>query len=559
MHLSRNTISLSRLISRALSLALLWGCNKPKISVPLPTSKSTQVLQTVLPAFEEVSEKSGIQYEWTIPGKRPLTILQTIGNGCAFLDYNNDGNLDILLVGQNLALYKGDGHGHFADVTKETGLDKFHGAYLGCAVGGYDIDDIYISGFGTGLLLHNEGGKRFMDVAQGAGLKSQPWGSSCTFVDIDGDGRLDLYIANYLKFGPKIEPQLCNMHGVMTSCGPLQYESEYGVLYHNLGHGRFEDVTKAWGFDKVHGKALGVAAAPWGKEQALAIANDQVPSDLMFRKSGKTENIGAQSGMSLTSSGTIYGGMGIDLGDYNNDGLLDIAIATYQNQAKGIYQNAGGVFAMQDTVQLGMSSSIPLLAFGVKWIDFDNDGWLDLLFSNGHTQNNIADTEIMSPQGPGAQYRQPSVLYHNLGGAKFEDQSVRLMGKASTTIVGRGLAIGDFDNDGKMDALIVDSEGKPLLLHNVTPTKNHWIALQLVGTHCNRNGYGAIVTCTVDGRKLVRHCHADGSYLSSSDKRVHFGLGASSKVTRLEILWSDGRKQLIQNLKVDAVNRVAEK
>jgi hypothetical protein len=505
----------------------------------------------------DAAEQAGLHYRWTLPGRRPLNILQSIGNGCAFLDYDNDGNLDILLVGPNLVLYKGDGKGHFTDVTHATGLDKLSGHFLGCAVGDYDndgYDDLYISGYRTGVLLHNEGGKGFRDITRQAGITSLAWGTSCAFADVDNDGKLDLYVGNYVRFGPDTRPQLCNFHGILSSCGPGQYQTERGACYHNLGGGRFQDVTRAWGFDRVSGKALGVAAAPLdgAGNTALAIANDQVPGDLISLRGARSKTLGAGSGMAYMADGNVYGGMGLDWGDYNNDGKIDLVIATYQNQSKCVFRNLGGLFAVQDAARLGMLPSVPFVAFGVKWLDYDNDGWLDLMFANGHVQDNIADVDIFSAASPGAAYRQPTVLYHNQQGQRFADESARLGGGAQRPIVGRGLATGDYDNDGRIDALVVDSEGKPLLLHNVTPNSGHWLLIDLVGRRSNRDGYGAVVTVEAGGRRLMRHCHADGSYLSSSDRRVHFGLGNATLAT-VTVRWPAGNVDIFRDVKCDRI------
>src|SRR5579871_6578159 len=254
------------------ALTLGVGCRHDSdppahVSPPPPTSHPAITSSHV--RFVDVAKTAGIHYRWEIPGKRPLNILQTIGNGCAFLDYNNDGNLDILLVGPKLALYRGDGHGHFTDVTHETGLDTLHGHFLGCAVGDYDndgYDDIYITAYRGGVLLHNEHGQGFRDVTREAGLAPQPWGTSATFFDADDDGKLDLYIGDYVQFGPQTQPQLCNYHGVMAGCAPTDYRPLRGVLYHNLGGGRFQDVTHTWGLDRISGRTLGVAAAPFGPD-----------------------------------------------------------------------------------------------------------------------------------------------------------------------------------------------------------------------------------------------------------------------------------------------------
>lgn len=528
------------------------------------------------PLFEETAEQAGVHYQWTITGKRPLNILQSIGCGCAFLDYDSDGCLDILLVGPHPALFRGDGKGHFTDVTKAAGLDRLSGPFLGCAVGDYDNDgfpDLYLSAFRGGALLHNENfasksqgeGRRFQEVTHQAGLASQPWGTSCAFVDADNDGRLDLYIGNYVHFGPDVQPQLCASHGQFTSCGPGEYAAEHGVLYRNEGSGHFRDCTRSWGCDRLSGKTLGIAAAPLKNvgQPALALANDQVPGDLLMLQGAATRSLGAASGMALAADGHVYGGMGIDWGDYDEDGQLDLVIATYQNQAKAVFRSQGETFVPQDTARLGMFSSVPYVAFGVKWLDFDNDGRLDLLFSNGHVMDNIAAVDVMNGIGGGAAYRQPMILYHNQAGERFEDVSAQLGSHLAQPIVGRGLATGDYDNDGRMDALAVDGEGKPLLLHNVsqdpqTGGPSAWLLAQLVGRKSNRDGYGARITVECGGRVLRRHVHADGSYLSSSDKRVHFGLGTAQHIDRLAIEWPSGQKDTYRNLPVRRILTLRE-
>jgi hypothetical protein len=241
----------------------------------------------------------------------------------------------------------------------------------------------------------------------------------------------------------------------------------------------------------------------------------------------------------MALSGTEkYGGMGIDWGDYDNDGRLDLVIATYQNQGKLVLRNMGGVFEMQETGRLGMLSSLQYVAFGVKWLDFDNDGWLDLMFANGHTLDN-ADKVMAFGTAMNPTYRQPIVLYQNQRGKYFDDVSNRLKDGAERSIVGRGLAIGDYDNDGRIDALVVDAEGKPLLLHNVEPNVGHWLELKLRGTRSNRDGIGALVMVTASGRRLTRLCTTGGSYLSASDRRVHVGLGKATSAT-VSIRWPSG-------------------
>jgi enediyne biosynthesis protein E4 len=503
--------------------------------------------------FVDVTAAAGIHYEWTVPGARPLNILQTIGNGAAFLDFDGDHNLDVLLVGPALALYHGDGHGHFADVTQAAGLDVLHGNFLGAAVGDYDNDgyaDVYICAYRGGLLLHNEHGTRFADVTSAAGLKPQPWGTTAAFVDLDGRGRLSLYVGNYAVFGPETRPQLCLVGGTKTACGPNAYRPEYGVLYQNLGGGRFDDVTARWKAQKVSGRALGAAVADYdgSGRQSLYLANDEMPGDLLKNEGGGFKNIGASSGTAYDANGNLHGGMGADWGDYDNDGRLDLVVATFEKEPKTIYRNEGGDLFTDESAALGVAQrTLPYVAFGAKWLDADNDTWLDLLITNGHTQDNVA---TMHPE---TSYRQPTQLFRNDRGARFDDASTALAEGAGRPIVGRGLAIGDYDNDGRMDALLVDSDGSPLLLHNETTATGHWLEVDLVGTRSSRDGQGTLVTLEVAGRRLLRSATTAGSYLSASDPRVHIGLGDAALVTRATLRWPSGRTDVYDNVKADQI------
>ena len=500
--------------------------------------------------FSDVASQAGIHYRWTIPGPRPLDILQTIGNGCAFLDYNNDGNLDILLVGPKLALYRGDGHGHFTDVTHLTGLDELTGHFLGCAIGDYDndgFDDIYLSGYHTGLLLHNEGGKRFNDVTREAGLGPQPWGTSCAWADVDGDGRLDLFIGNYADFDPNKSKRLCGDTSKQYACGPLAYNSRFGVLYRNTGGGRFEDVSTSWRSGG-WGKVLGAAFADYdhSRRPSLYLANDENAGNLLQNQATSFKDRGSQSGTAFSVEGRIHGGMGIDWGDYDNDGQIDLFVATYQDEAKCVYRNAGSGLFEEMSGKLNLKQrTFPYVAFGAKWLDYDNDGWLDLMIANGHVEDNIHALD------PTATYRQPMQLFWNAHGKVFADMSARAGTALLSPIVGRGLAVGDFDNDGRVDALVVDSEGTPLLLHNESPKTGHYLSFSLVGVHCNRDAYGAEVTVKAEGLTQTRVCHSDGSYLSSSDKRVHVGIGRAGFADSVSILWPDGHRDVFANLEAN--------
>jgi hypothetical protein len=510
------------------------------------------------PRFIDVAADAGLDYRWAIPGPRPLNILQSIGNGCAFLDFDNDGNLDILLVGPTLALFHNDGKGHFQNVTRQTGLDKLHGHFLGCAVGDYDNDgymDIYITAYRGGVLLHNEGGSHLKDVTAQSGIEPQPWGTSAAWVQTTNSGYLDLYICNYINFGPHTQPQLCTARGIPTVCMPMNYRPLPGKLYQNEDGRRFRDVTTQRGAAG-RGRGLGIACADFDNTgiQSLAIANDQMPGDLLYPQE-KTAvptyvNISLTAGTALAPSGTLHAGMGTDWGDYDNDGRLDLVVVTFQNEVKSLYHNEGHAVFSDAGQTSGMSRSLlPYVSFGAKFFDFDNDGWLDLIVANGH----IGDNAHMID--PTTTYRQPTILLHNQGGmfVSFEDVS-KTAGKALTRpIVGRGLAVGDYDNDGRVDVLIVDSEGTPLLLHNETAPVGHWVQCKLVGTRSNRDGYGALLRAKIGERTLLRHCHADGSYMSSSDPRVHFGLNKETKISKLTIRWPSGTESSYNDLPADAL------
>lgn len=504
------------------------------------------------PRFTKVN--AGVSYAWQAPAHRPLTILDTIGNGCAFLDYNQDGNLDILLVGPSLALFQGDGHGHFTNVTDAAGLGGLKGHFLGCAVGDYDNDgypDIYITGYHAGVLLHNVAGKKYEDVTLKSGIVPQPWSTSAAFADVDGDGKLDLYVGNYVQFN-STSPQYCQTNGVATSCPPGTYDGVPGRLYRNLGNGRFSDVTSAWGLGSSAGKTLGAAFADLDSSgrQSLALANDEVPGELYLNQGTKFKNIGAAAGTAYSNVGQPHAGMGEDWGDYDGDGLIDLTVMTFSTELKPIFHNDGHLFFTDNSSQLGLTGVLsPYVAFGVKWIDVDNDGWLDLLITNGHTADNIEAT------GQPYAYRQPTLLLKNDAGRSFKRIS---QPDLDTPIVGRGLAVGDYDNDGRVDALVVNSEGEVVVLHNDTPKAGHWLMLRLVGKKGNRDGYGAEITLETAKRRLFRHCHADGSYLSSSDPRVHFGLGEETAIRKITIRWPGGRVQTLENLVADHILTVEE-
>lgn len=565
-----------RLTAILLAGVAVAGCRVTTVSTRSPEATPISPVTSAVQLRDEAAQ-AGLNYQWQIVGKRPLNILQTIGNGCAFLDYDNDGSLDVLLVGPRPALYRGDGHGHFTEVTREVGFDKLRGRYLGCAVGDYDgdgYDDIYLSGYRTGTLLRNHQGQRFDDVTRQAGLAPQPWGTSCAWAEtVPGSGRLDLFIANYVRFGaePGI-PQLCASHtGIMATCGPRYYKPLRGVFYRNLGASHFLDASAVMGLQATGGRSLGVAFAPLNGSGplALAIANDETPGDLLVPHTAASrasaarppasevlyQDAGATSGMAFDRDGNIHGGMGIDWGDYSNEGRLGLFVATFQQETKSLYHDDGHELFSDASYATGIANStIPNVAFGCKFFDVDNDGWLDLMVTNGHVQDNVHAIDS------GTTYRQPTQLFHNRGHTPvgFDDLSQVAGPDLQRPIVGRGLAVGDYDNDGRVDALVVDSEGKPLLLHNQSAPVGHWLGVQLRGTRSNRDGLGALLTASLGQRQLMRLCHTDGSYLSASERRVHFGLGLARVVDTLRIRWPSGHTDVLHHIPADRYITIRE-
>lgn len=549
---------------RAVSLILTSLTVLPLLGCPTPTTQTSTPVGSASPSatggFHDRAKEAGLNYQWTVTESRPLNILGTIGNGCAFLDFDSDGNLDILLVGPKPALFLGDGKGKFQDVSTQTGLSALSGRYLGCAIGDVNSDgrpDIYLTAYRGGTLLQNVDGKTLRDSTKTAGIPSQPWTTAAAFLDANGDGNLDLYLGNYVQFGPHTIPQLCASDKLKTSCGPRYYDPEGGRLFIGNGKGVFHDGTSAAGLQylkksaeaietsaKLSGKCLGVAVADYDDSgrPGIALSNDEMPGDLLQNKGkGRFANIGQLSGTAYDREGGMHGGMGIDWGDIDNDLKLDLFVGTFQNEPKCLYVNTGQGLFEERGETLGLLSARPYVTFGSKFLDFNNDGWLDLIFCNGHVQDNI---DLLDKA---ATYPQPTILFQNSEGEHFEDVSAKLLNsEAQRKIVGRGLAVGDYDNDGKVDVLIVDSEGEPLLLHNETASEGNWIGFSLsqpIGG--NRDVYGAVVTIEAEGKKQIRHCRVDGSYMSSSDPRLHFGIGTAKQVDAITIRWPDGKTERV--------------
>lgn len=563
--IARSAALCRRHVGSALGLLALAGGCRPGNEAE-PPGRIEAATPTSALRFQDITEASGIGFRLTQGDPALLTILQVSAGGAGLLDYNGDGNLDVLLLGlSRCALYANDGGGHFRDVTAVSGLST-GGAWMGCAAADWDNDgrtDLFISGYHCARLYRNAGG-RFVDVTHGSGIQADRWFTSAGFADVDNDGDLDLYVGGYLDFGPD-KPQQCPLgvdpagQVVTGPCGPERYTPRAGKLYLNLGNGRFRDVTRESGLDRASGKTLGLAFGDCNGDGKLDLylANDRMPGDLFVNEgvSGgvpRFRNMGAASGTAYSRDGQVQGGMGADWGDANNDGRLDLFVSTYQDESKCLYLNEGGAHFADASLASGLSPARPLVTFGARLVDLDNDGWLDLCIANGHV---LGPVERMDRR---LSYPQRIELFHNRGDGVFEDVS-RIAGPAfQRPIVGRAVAAGDIDNDGRCDLLVMDVRDRPVLLKNETETGNHWLRVRLRGRKSNRDGIGALVRLRAGGREQVRQVTPCASYLATSDVRAQFGLGAAQAVESVTVRWPSGAVSSVRPAGVDREIAISE-
>ncbi|MCS6859260.1 MAG: CRTAC1 family protein, partial [Abditibacteriales bacterium] len=459
------------------------------------------------------------------------------------------------------ALYRNNRDGTFTDVTQEAGLAVTLYA-MGCAVGDYDNDgwmDVYISAvLDSGRLFRNNKG-RFEDVTARAGVgNAGHWGTSCAWLDYDRDGDLDLYVANYVRYRSLADDIPCIIRGTRRSyCVPSAYKGSSGVLYRNNGDGTFTDVTRAAGVYEPTQKALGVAVCDYDDDGWLdiAVANDTAPNRLFHNVGGKFVEVAELAGMAFGAAGQARAGMGIDVADWRNDGTLAIAITNFPNEAIGFYtqRTPRAEMLTDESNAVGIAvPSLPRLGFGILFADWDNDGYRDLLAVNGHVQDDIAELES------GQTYAQPALLYHNQRGEKFREVSQAAGAPLTTPIVGRGLAAGDYDNDGRVDVLVTTNNGPAYLWRNETPTTGHYLTVRLIGTRSNRAGIGARVSVQASGIEQRAWAGSASSYLSQSDTRVHFGLGNASRAEVVTVRWTSGTVDTLRNVPADRVITVRE-
>ncbi|RSL18144.1 VCBS repeat protein [Edaphobacter aggregans] len=537
---------------------------------------TTLPLNVVPGQFVDTTATSKVHFSSVASHTAKKYLLETMGSGVALFDYDNDGLLDIFFVnGAPLAdpslkgtipmkaterdwnrLYHQKKDGTFEDVTVKAGLQGV-GYGMGVAVGDYDNDgyeDLYVTAYGGNRLYHNNGNGTFTDVTEKSGTAGSGWSTSAAWVDLDNDGLLDLVVLRYLQWD--FDDIWCGEHreGYRSYCHPDIFKAVAPLVYHNDGDGHFTEVSAKVGMN-LPGKGLGIAIADFDRDGHIdvAIANDSMLEFLYRNKGdGTFEEVGLGAEIAVDGDGRTYAGMGIDFQDYNNDGLPDLVITNLANQKYAIYRNNGDGSFSYDTYQTGLAG-ITLLhsGWGIHFLDYDNDGFKDLLVAQGHDLDTI---ELNFPQ---LHYREPLLLARNTG-KTFVDVSSQSGDVFRQPWVARGLAIGDIDNDGRIDAVVAVNDGPAHILHNETATGNHWLTLALVGHRSNRDAIGAEVKLTTTHGSQFVTVSTSGSYLSANDKRAHFGLGTDAVATSIDIRWPSGITQHLSNIKADQIFKVDE-
>jgi hypothetical protein len=554
---------------RSLSLILLVGLAWLALSA-FQSAGAPVVSKDV---FTDVTAQARITWQ-QFSGESPdRFLIETMGGGVAFVDFDGDGLLDIFLVNGGEtphgksptpirnALYRNLGNGRFEDVAVKAGVDHIPFYGMGVAAADFDNDgfpDLYVTGFPASALFHNNGNGTFTDITDKAGVKNTGgWAASAAWFDYDRDGYLDLVVTNYVQFSFDA-PKKCEVNGVRSYCEQVAYQGMPLTLYHNNHDGTFTDVTQRSGFDKLVGRALGVVAIDVNDDgwPDLFVARDASPNLLLInQKNGSFEDVALEAEVAYDASGMAKAGMGVDAGDVNGDGLPDFILTTFNDQYHSLFLGSPAFPYEDRTVASHLAGfTKPYVGWGTKFLDHDNDGNLDLMIVNGHINQVIESTR------EDVKYKEPPLLLRNDSKGGFENLKEKAGPAFTTSYSARGLAIGDFDNDGGVDAVFTRLNGSPVLLHNNVGNDNAWVGFELQGTKSNRDAIGAKVTVTVGKRKIVRWVLGGSSYLSSHDKRVVVGLGkdlAPSSVDAL-INWPSGAVQKLSGLKPRQYHHIVE-
>jgi hypothetical protein len=548
------------------AIALLLAAAAP----PAPSSPP-------LPTFTDAAAVAGIRFRHLNGSPEKNYIFEAKGGGACLLDYDGDGLLDIYFVNGNTledvrrgvshpsALYRANGDGTYADVTTAAGVAG-RGWGMGCTVGDYDNDglpDLYVLGVNGNVLYRNTPDHRFEDTTAKAGVEGGRWSTSAAFLDYDRDGDLDLYVANNIQVDTRKTPLSfpgpdCNYRGTRVMCGPRGLTGALDAFYRNNGDGTFTEVTAAAGLLEEQPRyGLGVATGDYDNDgwADVYVANDSTPSYLYRnRRDGTFEEVALLAGVAVSDDGMEQAGMGTDFGDYDNDGWLDLTKSNFAFENTNLYHNEkGGHFSDQSGSVAGIAVlTYPLVKWGTKFLDYDNDGWKDLVVVNGHVYPYLR----RSPAG-GETYEQRRLLFRNLGNGKFADVSKESGPGILQERSSRGLAVGDLDNDGDLDVVVVNIDSTPSILRNDGGNRRSWLSVRLRGRASNRFGLGARVAATTPGLRQIAEATTSGSIFSASDSRVHFGLGSATEAD-LEIRWPSGKVQTLRAVPANQILVVDE-
>ena len=558
------------------ALALLLCSPALPAALRLPAARSQPPTSAGF-SFTNIAREAGLDVTIVFGGREKNTYLvETTGTGVAMFDYDGDGWQDLFFVnGSTLdasggsaqptnRLYRNTGNRTFEDVTAKAGLAA-SGWGQGTCVGDYDNDghdDLFVTYWGQNRLYHNDGNGRFTDATAAAGLRTpqRRWSTSCAFLDYDRDGRLDLFVDNYIDFDPASTPRpetgLCRYRGLPVACGPPGLPGARNALYRNRGDGTFEDVSERAGITRASGTyALGVSTVDFDGDGwvDLYVADDSSPS-VLYRNNhdGTFTDIGVAAGCAYSQDGKAQAGMGVAVGDYDRNGTMDIFKTNFAGDTSTLYGNTGKGLCEDRTFASGFGLNTRWLGWATAFVDLDNDGWLDLFLNNGHVYPEVR--QLKSEAG----YEQPKVVYRNLGNGKFEDLTARLGAPVTELKAARGAAFGDIDNDGQIDVAIANVNDRPDLYRLDGDRSHHWVTLRLVGTASNRDAIGARVHIVAGGTEQWQEVRGGGSYLSQNDLRVHFGLAATTIVDRVDVRWPNGRDERWERLEADRIHTLQE-
>jgi hypothetical protein len=522
--------------------------------------------------FTDITSAAGIKFTHNSGRAGKKFLPETLGSGAAFFDADGDGWLDVLLINSRdwkpkpgkpslPALYRNNQNGTFKDITKGSGLDaELYG--MGVAVADYDNDgreDVYVTALEGDRLYHNEGGGKFKNVTAAAGIRNAAFGTSAAWLDYDRDGKADLFVANYVQWSAD-KDLWCSLDGATKSyCTPESYKGTAAKLYHNLGGGRFEDAGARAGVGDPNSKALGVAVLDANGDgwPDLFVANDTQPNKLYRNlKNGTFVEEGLQAGVAFGEDGVARGAMGVDAADYDRSGRQHLLVGNFSNEMLALYHNEGnGVFVDEAPASAVGQASLLTLTFGVFFFDYDLDGLPDIFAANGHIEEEIGRVQ------PRVQYRQPPLVFRNLGAGKFAPVTAKLGPDLGRPIVARGAVYGDIDHDGDLDVLVTTNAGPAYLFRNDGGNRNHWLSVRTVGTKSSRDGLGAVVRVVSGGGaggKQSGMVRSGSSYCSQSDLALTFGLGRDTKVAALEVEWPSGIKQRFTDVPADRLVTIDE-